>query len=252
MRKTRILVKGLQTIMILSILMLMASCAKTEGYGGTSNVTGKMITKYYNDDYSLLLKEEPAVDEEVFLMFGSDENLGDRTFTSVTGSFEFPYLRPGSYTLYFMTEDSSGVDRSENPKTIEFELKSGQDLDLGTLVEYKTLDFDEGTAKIYGVVRLVNYKNTSVFPFLEVKDTSFAQEQEMYLIYGGHTFYDERIRTSYNGYFEFPNLIPGDYEVFTYSEDVSGGTERVRVYRTVSVTDPTQEINLGVMLIEQL
>lgn len=239
-------------VIIVFMIFSVVSCVKPEGYGGTSNVKGKIITKYYNDDYSLLVKEEPAVDEEVFLMFGSDENLGDRTFTSVTGSFEFPYLRPGSYTLYFMTEDSTGPDRSEQTKTFEFELKNGQDLDLGTLVEYKTLDFDEGSAKIYGVVRLVNYKNTSVFPFMEVKDTSYAQEQEMYLIYGEHKFYDERIRTSYNGYFEFPNLIPGNYEVFTYSEDISGGTERIRVHLPAIVTDTTTEIDLGVLLIEQL
>jgi hypothetical protein len=102
------------------------------------------------------------------------------------------------------------------------------------------------------VIRLINYKNTSQYPFLEVKDTSYAQEQEVYLRYGDHDFYDERIRTDYKGYFEFRNLIPGDYEIFTYSEDVTGATEDIPVTRNVTITGDKEEIDLGTLTIDQL
>ncbi len=229
------------------------SCVKPEGYGGTSSVSGKILTRYYNDDYSMLIKEVPSVDEDVYLLFGDDESVGDRVFTSSTGAFAFEFLRPGAYTLYFTSEDSTSADRSEEVSAIEFELKSGEDKDLGTLTEFKTLDFNEGTGKIFGVIRLINYKNSSVPPFLEIKDTSFAQEQEVYIRYGTHKFYDERIRTSYNGYFEFTGLIPGEYEVFTYSEDVwFGGTENIPVGDTVIISPEIQEVDLGIMYIEKI
>ena len=232
--------------------LLLVSCEQPEGYGGSAAVRGHIISKYYSDDFGTFIRSEPAIDEEVFLLFGDDENLGDRVFTSLTGSFAFEYLRPGSYTLYFMTEDSTIKDRDEHTKAIEFDLKNGEDLDLGEIEEFKTLDFDEGTGKIYGVIRLINYTNESVFPFLEVKDTSFAQEHEVYLIYGDHDYFDERIRTNYNGYFEFPNLIPGNYEIFTYSEDISGGTQDDVQKKIVSISDSIQEVDLGTLFIEQL
>ena len=34
-------------------------------------------------------------------------------------------------------------------------------------------------------------------------------EQEIYLTYNNHTFYDDRIRTQADGEFEFGGLIPG-------------------------------------------
>ncbi len=239
-------------VIFAGLIMLFAGCESPEGYGGSSSISGKIITEYYNDDYSLFIGEEPSVDEEVFLLFGDNDNVGDRVVTSLTGSFEFLYLRPGNYTIYFRGEDSTTLDRDQVPVSFDVELKAGEDVDLGELKEFKTLDFDDGTAKIYGVIMLINYKNSSVYPFLEIKDTSFAQEHEVYLTYRAHRFYDERIRTGHNGYFEFRELIPGDYEVFTYKEDVTGGTEDIPVINKVTITEPGQEVDLGVIYIEQL
>jgi hypothetical protein len=232
--------------------LLLSGCESPEGYGGSSSISGRIITEYYNDDYSLLIREEPSVDEEVFLLFGDNENVGDRELSSITGSFEFAYLRPGNYTVYFRGEDSTTLDRDQVPVRFDVELKAGEDVDLGELKEFSTLDFDDGTAKIYGVIMLINYRNYSSYPFLEIKDTSFAQEQEVYLTYGAHVFYDERIRTDYKGYFEFRDLIPGEYEIFTYSEDVKGGTADIPIINNVTITESGQEIDLGVIYIEQL
>lgn len=239
-------------VVFAGLMLLFSGCESPEGYGGSSSISGKVITEYYNDDYSLLIREEPSVDEEVFLLFGDNDNVGDRVRTSRSGSFEFPFLRPGNYTVYFRGEDSTTLDNDQVPVSFDVELKAGEDVDLGELKEFKTLDFDDGTAKIYGVIMLINYRNSSVYPFLEIKDTSFAQEHEVYLTYRAHRFYDERIRTGHNGYFEFRNLIPGEYEVFTYSEDVTGGTEDIPVINNVTITELDQEVDLGVIYIEQL
>jgi hypothetical protein len=230
----------------------LSSCTKNEGYGGTSSIKGKIHTSYYNEDYSILVKEEPAVDEDVFLIFGDNEDVGDKVVTSPNGSFRFDFLQAGSYTLYYMGEDSTSIERDEDVISIEIDLKSGTDFDLGELTELKTLDYNEGTGRIFGVVRLINYRNTSVYPFLVVKDTSFAQDHEVFIIYGDNEYFEDRIRTNYNGYFEFTNLIPGDYEIFTLSEDVSGGTEDIPISRIVTITEENQEIDLGVLTIEQL
>ena len=251
--RVRNVFKGSGTVALMAgLLMLFSGCESPEGYGGSSSISGKIITEYYNDDYSLFIRDEPSVDEEVFLLFGDNENVGDRELSSMTGSFEFTFLRPGNYTVYFRGEDTTTLLRKEVPVSFDVELKAGEDVDLGVLKEFKSLDYDDGTAKIYGVISLINYRNYSSYPFLEIKDISFAQEHEVYLTYGSHAFYDERIRTDYKGYFEFRNLIPGDYEIFTYSEDVTGGTADIPVIKSVTITELDQEIDLGVIIIEQL
>lgn len=240
------------TLLIIAALMVTAGCDQGEGYGGTSSITGKVVTRYYNDDYSAVIREAPAVDEQVFLLFGDSESVGDRVESGPTGSFEFLYLQPGTYTVYFTSRDTAYASKVETVVSAEVELNAGADMDIGTLYKVETLDFDDGSSRIFGVIRLINYKNTSEYPFLEVKDTSFAQEHEVYLRYGNHEFYDERIRTDYKGYFEFRNLIPGDYEIFTYSEDVTGATEDIPEIRNVSFSDDGEEIDLGTITIEQL
>lgn len=241
------------TGLLTGLLIIVTGCEMTEGYGGSASIEGTVITKYYNDDYSELIREVPAVDLQVFLLFGDDEVVGDEIETSATGRFAFRYLTPGHYSVYFESEDTSSLDRINVPVTKEVELAAGDELDLGVLYEFEALDFDDGSATISGTIMLINYKNTTTFPNLEIKDTSPAQEQEVYLVYGEHQYYDERIRTGYDGYFEFRNLIPGKYEVYTYSEDVDGGgTADIPVIETVEITEEKEVIDLGVIYIEQL
>ncbi|MCF8346707.1 MAG: hypothetical protein K9G38_05805 [Bacteroidales bacterium] len=243
----------LTTLTIVTVLSAFTTgCEQPEGYGGNASISGKIITEFYNDDYSALIRTAPAMDEQVFLLFGDNENVADKVESSANGSFNFSFLNPGKYKIYYESEDSTKLDGSDIPVMIDIELSSGEDLDLGELSQFEVLDFDDGAATIHGVIMLINYKNTSVYPNLEIKDTSFAQEHEVYLIYGAHKYYDERIRTGYNGYFESRNLIRGDYEIYTFSEDVAGGTEDIPKIKKVTITEEDQSIDLGVIYIEQL
>lgn len=243
----------LSRFFILTLIIPIAfSCTQSEGYGGTSNIKGILMTKYYNDDYSMLIREEASVDEEVFIMFGEYDLMGDRVFTSPTGNFEFSFLNGGDYRLYYMGEDSTTVSDENVTQIIDVELADGKTIDLGTIYRIKTLDFDDGSAKIGGFVSVKNYKNDTFWPFLELKDSTLAQEQEVYLIYGDHEYYDERIRTNYDGYYEFTKLIPGEYKVFVYSEDIKGGTEDIPIIESVTITTEGEEVMVDHITIERL
>lgn len=59
--------------------------------------------------------------------------------------------------------------------------------------------------------------------------------------------YDEFVRTSFDGSFEFRYLRPGSYRVFVYSKDVSGSVSvppTFEVMQTVEITDKKQIIEL--------
>ncbi len=244
---------GLVVVFVfITLQLLIPSCEKNEGTGGTGSITGTIIEQSYNEDYSRLIYQKPAVDEEVFIVYGDDNVLGDRTFTSLTGKFRFDYLYPGRYYVYYQTGDSSTILDEDQEKIYLVDLERGEEVDLGHLEKLTPLDYDDGAAVIKGVVKVINYVNESRWPNLVIEDIAFAHEQEVYLTFDNQAFYKDRIRTQFDGYFEFNNLIPGDYLVFLYSEDVTRVTEHVVLKFEVTINDFDQVVDLGEITIEKL
>lgn len=243
---------GMVSIFTLIFLTFIApGCKKDEGQGGTGSIYGSIVEEIYNDDYSILLDSEPAIDEEVFILYGYDRVVGDRTITGLAGEFRFDYLFPGRYVIYFMSQDSTSLLDEEKVTLRHIYLERGEDRDLGTISKLSTLDYDDGAAVIKGVVRVINYVDESRWPNLVREYEDFAHEQEVYLTYGNHTFYDERTRTQHDGSFEFRNLIPGKYLVVLYSEDVTRVVEHVVLKYEVAVDRFDQVVDLGTITIEE-
>jgi hypothetical protein len=249
----RKLVSSLKTVLLFFILASASlSCEKSEGLGGTGSIAGTVTEQFYNDDFSLLIYEQPAVDEEIYIVYGDKKELGDRIRTNHLGQFRFNYLYPGNYQVYFISADSSSLLNMDMEKLYEVELERGEERNLGTLEKLNTLDFDEGSAMIKGVVKVIEYVEGSSWPNLVVKRTYFAVEQEIYLTYNNHSFYDERIRTQTGGLFEFGGLIPGNYTVFLYSDDVTGESDKVTVKFEATINEMDQVVDLGEIIIEKL
>ena len=177
--------------------------------------------------------------------------MGDRVRTNHLGQFRFKYLYPGNYQVYFFSKDSTSVLDLNVGKLYDVELERGEEVDLGTLEKLSTLDFDDGAARIRGVVKVIDYVDASSWPNLVIDKIYYATEQEVYLTYNEHTFYDERIRTQDGGVFEFGELIPGEYKVFLYSDDVTGETDKVTVTFDATVTGLEQVVDLGEIVIEK-
>ncbi|MBK3519435.1 hypothetical protein [Carboxylicivirga marina] len=106
-----------------------------------------------------------------------------------------------------------------------------------------------GQATIGGTVIIEDYN----FDFSILRDTYPAQEYEVYLIYGDDDFYGDRVRTSYDGYFEFTYLREGDYTIFVYSKDktldYNTTSERIPIIREVSITSKKQKLIVDDMIV---
>ena len=89
------------------VLLLVASCAKDAGEGGTSSIKGKVYAKYYNKTFTSLIGETYAPDKDVYIIFGDDVTYGDKQKTCYDGSFEFKYLRKGKYKVYAYSLDTT-------------------------------------------------------------------------------------------------------------------------------------------------
>jgi hypothetical protein len=234
---------GIAGIIMFSLVFFSMACTQQEGIGGNSHIKGKIQVTYYNDDFSVLQSDEPlpARDEDVFLLFGNDSVIGEKTTTSNTGDFQYQYLWPGNYKLYYYADDSTGRVKGKVPVVKDITLGKDETLVLDDLMIKKKLNYNEGTSSIKGAVFVVNYKNTSSYPNLVIKDITPAQERDIYITYGNHPFYDERVRTSSDGTFMFQKLIKGEYKIFVYSEDIVGGTEMKVIEKDTLITENNKE-----------
>jgi hypothetical protein len=91
----------------LVVLLLVSSCAKDAGEGGTSSIKGKVWGKYYNKTFTSLIGETYAPDKDVYIIYGDDATYGDKQKTCYDGSFEFKYLRKGKYKVYAYSLDTT-------------------------------------------------------------------------------------------------------------------------------------------------
>jgi len=92
---------------LLILVTLAFSCSKEAGDGGNSTIYGKLIAYDYNAEFTDLKGIYPAVDEDVYIIYGSDRSYSERVRSNYDGVYEFKYLRPGDYTIYAYSKDST-------------------------------------------------------------------------------------------------------------------------------------------------
>lgn len=79
---------------ILFSLSLLIACGKTEGPGGKNDIKGYVyVEKDFIDNY-------PAAEKNVYIIYGDNNNYGDKTLTNYDGYYEFEKLHKGNYTIF--------------------------------------------------------------------------------------------------------------------------------------------------------
>lgn len=220
------------------LMMVAISCDVEEGVGGSATIKGTLILEQYNDDYTALIDSMPAADKRIYIQYGDEKAVSDDVRTSYDGYFEFDYLYEGNYTVFYYSEDSTDNLSSEKEVLVEVNLSKGESKDLGDLKCFETLDYDDGNATIKGYVYEIYFVDNTLIP----KDTLMATEQTVYIRYGNHEYYDERIRTQADGSFYFQDLIPGNYTIYVFSEDIRGTEQMREIKKTIDVTENTDTV----------
>jgi hypothetical protein len=124
-------------------IILLAACKKDAGDGGNSSIKG-----HVNIDYRITLENPNTYtntvnggDRDVYIVYGEHISPDDRVWTNKDGDFEFKYLRPGKYTLYTYSQDttSTSVTWDENKfailKLVEIKERNEQ-VDAGIFTVY--------------------------------------------------------------------------------------------------------------------
>jgi hypothetical protein len=98
-----------------------------------------------------------------------------------------------------------------------------------------------GLATITGKVYVKDYNST----FTVLYDEYYGNDVYVYIIYGDDVDYSDKIKTSYNGVYEFKYLREGTYHVYAYSKDSTlQTTNPIGIVQEVKITKKKQTVNV--------
>lgn len=106
-----------------------------------------------------------------------------------------------------------------------------------------------GDASIYGKVFAKKYNST----FTQFISSYYASDVYVYIIYGDDKSYGERVKTDYQGEFEFKYLYPGDYSIYVYSKDslLQSPSGVVPVVKNIHIAGKKSAVDAGQLNIFQ-
>lgn len=124
----------MKSILIFSaLLVVFSACSKYEGQGGVATIKGVVIEQRYNS-LGNVIASYPAPDQDVFIIYGADNTFyDDDVKTSYDGSYEFRYMRKGTYRI-FTYEDCNTCPSGKKEVMKEVEItEKNQELLMDTI-----------------------------------------------------------------------------------------------------------------------
>lgn len=217
---------------LFALALVMTACNKGPGEGGSGTVRGYVkLVHHPDDDYSLTPDTMVAAKTDVFIVYGDEAYYGDDVETGSDGLYQFEYLLPGKYTVFAYSILPSGEKVSVS-ETV--------DLARGAVAQVPTLYIHDGkaygTSIVKGQVHATYYHNGSY------RGEGWAYEHRMYIRKAGETIPFDDTRVGPDGYFAFQKLQPGEYEVFTVTQDFNEIPDFI--FQTIMVEESGQVYEL--------
>ena len=166
------------------------------------------LVHHPDDDYTLTPDTMAAAKTDVFIIYGNEAFFGDDVETNAEGMYQFEYLRPGEYTVFAYSTLPSG-EKVAVSETVE--------LQRGAVAKVPMLYIHDGkaygTSVVKGRVHATYYHNGSY------RGEGWAYEHRVYIRRVGEDIPFDDTRVGPDGYFAFQKLQPGEYEVYTVTQD---------------------------------
>lgn len=125
-------------LLSISAGLVLLSCNKVPGEGGTSSISGKVYIYDLNVTGLDTIDQYYAMDEDVYIIYGDEDSTYDDKFaTSLDGSFRFDNLTEGTYTIYAYSRCDVCPDDTE-AKQVSVEISGKkQDIKLDDIIILK-------------------------------------------------------------------------------------------------------------------
>ena len=214
---------------LLALALILPSCNKGPGEGGTGTLQGYVkLVHHPDDDYTLTPDTMAAAKTDVFIIYGNEVYFGNDVETGADGMYQFEYLRPGDYTVFAYSTLPSG---EKVAVYVSVNLQHGAVMNVPTLYIHDGKAY--GTSIVKGRVHATYYHNGSY------RGEAWACEHRVYIRRVGEDIPFDDTRVGPDGYFAFQKLQPGEYEVFTASDDITTEIPDF-VFQTVNVEEAGQ------------
>ena len=193
-----------------AMAFLMFSCNKGPGEGGTGTVQGYVkLVHHPDDDYTLTPDTLVAAKTDVFIIYGDEAYFGNDVETNADGMYRFEYLLPGEYTVFAYSTLPSGEKVAVSEKV---------ELERGAVAQVPTIYIHDG--KAYGTSVVKGRVHASYYHNGSWRGEGWACEHRVYIRRMGEDIPFDDTRVGPDGYFAFQKLQPGEYEVFTTTDDI--------------------------------
>lgn len=213
-------------------LLLMVSCNKNEGEGGTGTIQGYVkLINHPDDDYTLPADTMDAAKTDVFIVYGNSDFYGDDVETDDKGFYKFKYLTKGSYTVFSYSTLPSG---EKVPVTATVSIGTGETANVPTIYIHQGKAY--GTSIVKGKVYALYYHNDTY------RGQGWAYEHRVYIRNLGDAYHFDDVRVGLDGVFAFQKLQPGDYEIFTFTENAQ--EIPTPLIDTLSIEEPGEIIEM--------
>jgi hypothetical protein len=98
-----------------------------------------------------------------------------------------------------------------------------------------------GNSTIFGKVYVKKYNDT----FTILQEEYYGTYIYVMIIYGNDRDYGDRVRTNYDGTYEFKYLRPGHYRVYAYSKDSTLQTNNlIGIVKEIDITKKKQQMEV--------
>lgn len=199
----------IRLIGLLCVVLMFVSCKRNEGEGGTGVVQGYvMLINHPDDNYTLPADTIVAAKTDVFIVYGNSDFYGDDVETDDKGFYKFKYLTPGNYTVFAYSTLASG---DKVPVTASISIGKGETGNVPTIYVHQGKAY--GTSIVKGKVYGLYYHNDTY------RGQGWAYEHRVYIRKEGDPYHFDDVRVGLDGVFAFQKLQPGNYEVFTFTEN---------------------------------
>jgi hypothetical protein len=240
------------SIIGLSSVLILTSCEKVAGPGGTSAIRGNVVGLKNN------LGESEVI--EITVMHGLNVEHGDYFLVNGDGNNNRYYIWYNNPTWV-----SNGDPNLTGRTGIQVDFNysdSNTDIATNTAAAMNAVLSAEFTIEVNGDILTLTSKNHvnlsdadngssnfNVDVANQGKDDQFGTEiaiadEHVYLIYADGTTFNETARTGANGEFTFEGLQVGKYKVYALTQDTITG-EKTPVYKTIEISEKASINEIG-------
>ena len=240
------------------ILFMLFSCAKIEGPGGSSAITGNLSGRSYSysngsngeqeitnitipngnniEDGEYVLLNTPNGGTLYYIWFKWDNGLAPNPNLSGRTPIQVSFSFTQNNTTVAQNMSNAIFDIAGEDFTVEV---NNDIVIISNIQSGEVTDAEEFTQNI--TVDISNQGNDYT-----TENATFTEgpivDNRVYLIYGNDAFYSEDTRTDAEGNYQFRNLNRGNYTVFAYSIDTLHPDEEPYAVRHSVIINERKEI----------